>query len=718
MKRADLPSMLLHALLAFIVSIFGVLCVITTYEFTCNLPQTVGLCLFFSCAASALCYVPKGKWALAALFLLSFRQLWILGLEQHTEAVIWYVSVVLEKAYDTGFLIWWTDSNHLHRDTTAFFMAIGSLSAAATALGLSKNRAWGGILMGLLTLVPSLLFTDISPAPLCLLGLLLGIFTLFLSRLVRRHDPAKATIFTLRTLVSTVVALAILAACFPPGSYKAPDFSGFEQWIDDLRQLLPTDPSLPPDTPPGTIPGGNGGGSGLADKVALDRVNSKTFSYRFAFNITSSESGWQYLREGSYATYTGKTWYADRGKSTMIPEDFLLGEKQQVRLDTYKTLKYRLTPYYLDRLSLDNGKLVNTDERILYDFGYHSLAPDWQEKWRASYVDSAVSSLQWEGDSAYLALPESTRAGLTSILETLQLDGSMNALDTANIIAAYVKSSASYNLRSGKMPSSEEDFALWFLEDADVGYCIHFATAATVLLRAAGIPARYVTGYLVKVTAGMERVVYAGNAHAWVEYWLPGFGWAVLEVTPGSTEPLPSEPTAPSTMPTEPPTEPSTAPTEPPTEPPTGPTDAPTSPSTKPTIPRDPTAPGYPDDHPKPPTWLLELLKTLLGMASVCLLLLLQRRLRIALRLRKFHTGEPNAQALKRWQHTCLLARLRKTAPPAELKALANKAKFSQHCLSQRELRRFDIYRAETIDLMRRKNALLQIYYCLILALY
>ena len=115
--------------------------------------------------------------------------------------------------------------------------------------------------MGLIPLIPSLLFTDMSPAPVCLLGLLLGLFTLFLSRLIRRRDPVRATRFTLRTLISALVALAIVVACFPPGNYKAPDFSKFEQWIDDLRQLLPTDPNLPPDSPPGTIPGGNGGGS-------------------------------------------------------------------------------------------------------------------------------------------------------------------------------------------------------------------------------------------------------------------------------------------------------------------------------------------------------------------------------------------------------------------------------------------------------------------------
>ena len=50
-------------------------------------------------------------------------------------------------------------------------------------------------------------------------------------------------------------------------------------------------------------------------------------------------------------------------------------------------------------------------------------------------------------------------------------------------IADWVSHRAKYDLSTGKMPSGEEDFALWFLNEADTGYCTHYATAATVLLR-------------------------------------------------------------------------------------------------------------------------------------------------------------------------------------------------------------------------------------------
>lgn len=72
-----------------------------------------------------------------------------------------------------------------------------------------------------------------------------------------------------------------------------------------------------------------------------------------------------------------------------------------------------------------------------------------------------------------------------------------------------------------------------FLFDTRRGFCEHFASAFTVLMRAAGVPARVVTGY-----QGGERNSVAGfltvrqrDAHAWAEVWLPGEGWRRVDPT-------------------------------------------------------------------------------------------------------------------------------------------------------------------------------------------
>lgn len=93
-------------------------------------------------------------------------------------------------------------------------------------------------------------------------------------------------------------------------------------------------------------------------------------------------------------------------------------------------------------------------------------------------------------------------------------------------IGAFVRGCASYDENA----VATGDVAQWLVENGR-GYCVHFATTATVLLRAAGIPARFVTGYVVGLQAGIRKTVTGEDAHAWVEYW-DGENWRILEATP------------------------------------------------------------------------------------------------------------------------------------------------------------------------------------------
>ncbi len=77
------------------------------------------------------------------------------------------------------------------------------------------------------------------------------------------------------------------------------------------------------------------------------------------------------------------------------------------------------------------------------------------------------------------------------------------------------------------------------------GYCQHYASLMTVLLRQAQIPARFVQGFLpgeINVRTGVETVKNT-SAHAWVEVWFPGHGWVIFDPTGGNVsqaEPIPS----------------------------------------------------------------------------------------------------------------------------------------------------------------------------------
>lgn len=72
-----------------------------------------------------------------------------------------------------------------------------------------------------------------------------------------------------------------------------------------------------------------------------------------------------------------------------------------------------------------------------------------------------------------------------------------------------------------------------FLFETRQGFCEHYASAMTFLLRAAGVPARLVAGYLggEENPLGDYLIVRQSDAHAWVEAWLPRKGWVRLDPT-------------------------------------------------------------------------------------------------------------------------------------------------------------------------------------------
>ncbi len=106
--------------------------------------------------------------------------------------------------------------------------------------------------------------------------------------------------------------------------------------------------------------------------------------------------------------------------------------------------------------------------------------------------------------------------------------------DTAILQAALSQLSQGgyvYTLQPGTVDSPHTADAFWF--DSKQGFCEHIASAFVVLLRAAGVPARIVTGY-----QGGERnpvdglwTVRQSDAHAWAEAWLPGEGWIRIDPT-------------------------------------------------------------------------------------------------------------------------------------------------------------------------------------------
>jgi len=78
-------------------------------------------------------------------------------------------------------------------------------------------------------------------------------------------------------------------------------------------------------------------------------------------------------------------------------------------------------------------------------------------------------------------------------------------------------------------PHAVDEF--WF--DRRAGFCEHYATAYVLAMRAAGVPARIVTGFQGSDAVAVEgwTAIRNSNAHAWAEYWTPGLGWQRVDPT-------------------------------------------------------------------------------------------------------------------------------------------------------------------------------------------
>jgi len=113
-----------------------------------------------------------------------------------------------------------------------------------------------------------------------------------------------------------------------------------------------------------------------------------------------------------------------------------------------------------------------------------------------------------------------------------------SAYDKTVAINLHLLRHYAYNLQAPPLPAGA-DAVDYFLFESKQGSCEAFASAMTVLLRAAGIPARLVTGYATgtyNLFTGYYEVRNA-DAHAWVEVYLPGAGWIEWEPTPGFPTP-------------------------------------------------------------------------------------------------------------------------------------------------------------------------------------
>jgi protein-glutamine gamma-glutamyltransferase len=132
---------------------------------------------------------------------------------------------------------------------------------------------------------------------------------------------------------------------------------------------------------------------------------------------------------------------------------------------------------------------------------------------------------------ADLHVPPREAELLSRIATELNLAGASDA-EKVDAVAAYFRRNFRYSTWKGERPRKESALEEFFLSSR-AGHCEYFATATTLLLRAAGVPARYAVGYSVQEWSRLEQryIVRARHAHSWTLAFVNG-AWRDVDTTP------------------------------------------------------------------------------------------------------------------------------------------------------------------------------------------
>ncbi len=248
-----------------------------------------------------------------------------------------------------------------------------------------------------------------------------------------------------------------------------------------------------------------------------------------------------FLRATSYGDYNGSGFDSatDYNKLYMSPLDFIGRSVNGNRHSLWTITVERNTncPVIIPYYSYDSSMFGTSDSYFLsgmnkYDYKFVKLTDSITEM--REYIHDDFSGALWDYTqfvySEYLQIPDYTKTEMLRIGKENGIDDTKDIFILADSIRKYVQNAGTYNLYGAPYPESV-DVAVYFLDVAKEGVCQHFAAAATMMYRAYGIPARYVTGFSVYLEPDTTVSLSTFDRHAWVEIFIDSLGWIPVEVT-------------------------------------------------------------------------------------------------------------------------------------------------------------------------------------------
>lgn len=294
------------------------------------------------------------------------------------------------------------------------------------------------------------------------------------------------------------------------------------------------------------MPNDAGGRTGLSDELALGQVaelaSDDTLALRVHFDGPVPPPAQLYFRGPVLRLYDGRRWRADDGGIGAAPGRTGAATPMQLTVDQPVSYDMTVEPLRIATLPL----LEFTVETPRTPSGLPLALRDdlaWQaheplnDRWQVhvtshlalSYLPGGTPVRPWD-----TRLPPEVHPRTRAWAEALQARIPASPASPQPWIDAVLTHirTAGYTYTLAPDPAIGDPLDHFWIDRRE-GFCEHFASAFTVVMRALGVPARIVTGYQggqLNPLDGMLEVRQS-DAHAWVEVWLPARGWSRVDPT-------------------------------------------------------------------------------------------------------------------------------------------------------------------------------------------
>jgi protein-glutamine gamma-glutamyltransferase len=280
-----------------------------------------------------------------------------------------------------------------------------------------------------------------------------------------------------------------------------------------------------------SLPNSDKATTGLSDEMSPGSISELSLSDAIAFRVRFDQavppSAQRYWRGPVLHDFDGTTWRRRRGQLAMPPKVTTSSDPV-----SYEVM---LEPHNREYLFALETTQAITGRRHLATFDGQFLAVR-PVSTAISYRGAAAlqvrysDSLTMLGRRIDLTLPPDRNPRTIALAKQLRAQAASDAAYSKLVLDYFRNSGFEYTLTPPRLGIHSVDDLIF---NTKLGFCGHFASAFVTLMRAAGVPARVVTGYLGGEWNGYGGyyVVRQSNAHAWAELWIDGTGWVRADPT-------------------------------------------------------------------------------------------------------------------------------------------------------------------------------------------